>query len=120
MMIQNRIFTDMPILSPSRSFINPMSHGPIIPPSPPHAKNMPSMVPELFAGIPETTAVAVGKMIEKQNPVNASTIAMEGGPNIPSEIQRTASKEKISRLFRWPALSTKKLPSSRPMVMPAK
>ena len=73
-----------------------------------------------FEGISETIAVDVGKMIEKQNPVNTSIIAVSEGPNIPITVQNKAILEKISKLFRYPILSTNRLPNSLPAVIPAK
>lgn len=58
-----------------------------------------------FEGISETIAVDVGKMIEKQNPVNTSIIAVSEGPNIPITVQNKAMLEKISILFRYPILT---------------
>ena len=60
-----------------------------------------------FEGISETIAVDVdvGKMIEKQNPVNTSIITVSEGPNIPITVQNKAMLEKISILFRYPILT---------------
>lgn len=118
--MQNIEFSDIPICKPYRSFTTPISHGPNIPPNPPNAKNIPSIVPECFEGISETIAVDVGKMIEKQNPVNTSIIAVSEGPNIPITVQNKAMLEKISILFRYPILSTNRLPNSLPAVIPVK
>nr|WP_285829456.1 hypothetical protein [Phocaeicola sartorii] len=77
-----------------------------------------------FEGISETIAVDVdvdvGKMIEKQNPVNTSIITVSEGPNIPITVQNKAMLEKISILFRYPILSTNRLPNSLPAVIPVK
>lgn len=117
---QNIELTDMPARRPYKSFMIPMSHGPNIPPNPPNAKKIPSIIPECWKGISEMNAVDVGKIMEKQNPVSDRIIAVSGEPNIPIVMQKNAIIEKIDRLFRYPVLSTNRLPNNLPAVIPAK
>ena len=117
---QNTSSIAIPFSIPKRSFTSPTRYGPTMPPTPPTAKKLPSRILGFFEGIPETTVVAVGKMIENPKPVNARKIAADDGPKIPTERNSPDSAVKSSRLSICPNLSTNRLPSSRPTVMPTK
>ena len=87
---------------PSRSLATPTLEDPSMAPNPPNIKRIPRMAPRFSLCKSETAAVAVGKTMEKNSPVNGMKIDKAGGPKVPIAIKTMDANEAKSILFKYP------------------
>ena len=100
MRAQNAIFTPKPASKPKWSLQTPITQGPSAPPAPANANRTPKIVPMFSLCKSETAAIIVGKMMEKNNPVNGMKITVCGVPKIPTATQTTDDAAAYVKIFR--------------------
>src|SRR5690349_23163039 len=111
-------FKAKPACRPMLVLVQPISQGPITPPSPAKVNRVPRMVLVFSVCVSETAAVIVGKIMEKKKPVRGRK--KERFVSVPT-VRQIAAPSPAKRIERtYPNWWTKKPPIKRPIINNAK